>query len=117
VKLEEVRAEAVEARDRFWFIKEIEVAERTASTLTIRFMITAELFVQAFCSERSGRLSLALVGPSGRLYGRDFEHGVWHRHPFDNPQHHEATPVGMSSRPVTQFLAEVEELLLANDLI
>lgn len=117
MKLEEVRIEAVAAQDRFWFIKEMEVAERTASTLTLRFIIAAELLVQVFCSERSGRLSLALVGPSGRLYGRDLEHGVWHRHPFDDPQHHEATPEGMSSRPVTQFLAEVEELLLANDLI
>ena len=117
MKLEEARVEAVEAQDRFWFIKEMEVAESTASTLTIRFIIAAELFVQVFCSERSGRLSLALIGPSGRLYGRDLEHGVWHRHPFDHPQTHEATPEGMSSRPVTEFLAEVEELLLANGLI
>jgi hypothetical protein len=75
------------------------------------------MFVQLFYSRRSDRFSLALVGPTGRLYGRDRQHGQWHRHPFDDPTTHEPTPEGLSPQPIHQFLSEVEEILLDNELI
>ena len=75
------------------------------------------LFVQVFFSQRSRRLSFALVGAAGRFYGRDREHGLWHRHPFGQPAQHEPTPEGMSAQPISQFLTEVEEILYAHDLI
>lgn len=75
------------------------------------------LFVQVFFSRRSQRLNLALVGSGGRLYGRDRENAVWHLHPFDDPDRYEPTPLGMSSASVAQFLSEVEEILVDNDLI
>jgi hypothetical protein len=37
--------------------------------------------------------------------------------PFEQPERHEPTPEGMSARPLTQFMEEVEEILIANDLI
>lgn len=115
--IEDILAEFYTTSQRFWFIQEALLIERTDVTITLHFRITPQLLVQAFLSERSGRFSLALIGPSGRLYGRDMERGRWHRHPFDSPQSHEATPEGMSSQPLIQFLAEVEEILLANDLL
>ena len=81
------------------------------------FTIAFDLFVQVFLSERSGRFSLVLVSPSGRLYGRDQEQGLWHRHPFGDADQHESTPEGMSSQPIIQFLTEVEEILVENELI
>ncbi len=42
---------------------------------------------------------------------------MWHLHPFDAPETHCPTPEGVSPRPPLQFLAEVEELLLENELI
>ncbi len=72
---------------------------------------------QVFRSQRSGRFSFALIGTSGRLYGRDREHGIWHRHPFGQPNQHELTSEGMSPQPINQFLAEIEEILIGNDLI
>ena len=100
-----------------WFVSAVNVDERTDATVTVRLRLTPNLFVQVFCSERSDRFSLALVGPSGRIYGRDQEHGLWHRHPFANPDVHEPTPEGMSPQPVRQFLAEVEQILLEHNLI
>ncbi|MFQ5632597.1 MAG: hypothetical protein ACE5I1_27835, partial [bacterium] len=75
------------------------------------------LFVQVYYSSRNERLNFALLGTSGRLYGRDREHGVWHRHPFEDPGRHESTPEGMSSKPIMQFLSEVETIIIDNDLI
>jgi len=83
----------------------------------LHFAISSDLFVQIFFSQRSGRCSLTLVGNAGRLYGRDRENGVWHRHPFGQPEKHEPTPEGMSPQPITQFLSEVGKILIENDLI
>jgi hypothetical protein len=115
--IDELLIEALAARDRFWFVQTLHVRERTDATITLRFTIAPELFVQVFFSQRSGRLSFAFVGASGRLYGRDREHGFWHRHPFGQSEQHEPTPEGMSSQPLNQFLTEVEEILCAHDLI
>jgi hypothetical protein len=115
--IDELLIEALAAKDRFWFIQTFKMVEQTDSTITLHFIIGPELFVQVFFSQHSGRLSFALVGTSGRLYGRDREHGLWHRHPFGQPDQHEITPEGISPQPISQFLTEVEEILVENDLI
>jgi len=115
--VEQLLVEAAIAAERFWFIRSWQVTDRTNSTATVRFEIDASFFVQVFLSERSSRLSLVLIGASGRLYGRDRERGKWHRHPFESQDVHEATHEGMSSQPVMQFLTEVEDILLANNLL
>jgi hypothetical protein len=115
--VEQLLIESVAAAERFWFIRTWQITDRTNSTATVRLEIDTEFFVQVFLSERSSRPSLALIGTSGRLYGRDRERGKWHRHPFGLQYVHEATHEGMSSHPVMQFMAEVEDILLSNDLL
>lgn len=115
--IDQLLQEAAEALDQFWFIQNLDVIERTDRTVTVQLAIANELRVQAFLSQKTGRLSFALIGPSGRLYGRDRQHGEWHRHPFSQPASHEATPEGMSHKPLLQFMAEVQEILLTQDLI
>jgi len=117
VTINELILEATQAKDRFWFVQAPEIIERTANTITLHFMIRQTLFVQIYCSVRSGRFNFALIVASGRLYGRDCEHGQWHLHPFGKSHLHEPTPEGMSPQPIHQFLAEVETILLENDLI
>lgn len=102
---------------RHWFVQSLRVVDRTDSTITMHLAIGDNFFIQVFFSHRSQRLNLALVGSGGRLYGRDRESGVWHLHPFDDPDRHETSLLGMSPAPVAQFLAEVEEILVDNDLI
>jgi hypothetical protein len=115
--IDELLVEALAATDRFWFVQTLQVRERTDATVTLRFIIGPAVFVQVFFSQRSRRLSFAMVGTSGRLYGRDREHGFWHRHPFGQSEQHEPTPEGMSSQPISQFLTEVEEILCTQNLI
>jgi predicted DNA-binding WGR domain protein len=113
----ELLEEYFEASRRFWFVQTAQIVEQTDNSLTLHFQITPQLLVQAFLSTRSDRLSLALIGPAGRLYGRDGRKGQWHRHPFDDPSKHESTPEGVSPQPLLQFLSEVEDILQANDLL
>ena len=68
--IDELLLEALAARDRFWFVQTLQIRERTDATVTLRFPIVPTLFVQVFFSQHSGRLSFALVGAAGRLYGR-----------------------------------------------
>jgi hypothetical protein len=117
LNIDDLLHETVASAESFWFVQDFQVVERTDSTITFRLSVGNELFIQIYLSERSGRFSMALVGLSGRLYGRDREHGRWHRQPFGQTDFHEPTPEGMSPRPVFQFLAEVEEILLAQGLI
>jgi len=115
--VEQLLIEAANAAERFWFIRTWQVTDRTNSTATVRFEIDTDFFVQVFLSERSDRLSLALIGASGPLYGRDRERGRWHRHPFGSQEIHETTSEGMSSHPVIQFMTEVEDILFSNNLL
>ena len=115
--IESLRIEAQDVLSQVWFVQSLTVVEQTNETVTMHLRLASALFVQVFFSERSGRFSLALVSPVGRIYGRDREHGMWHRHPFEQTDEHEPTPQGLSSRPIRQFLAEVEQILLENELI
>ncbi|HRQ41098.1 MAG TPA: hypothetical protein PLD25_24540 [Chloroflexota bacterium] len=109
--------EAILAGERFWFIRDFKQVERTDATVTIHLEIENDLFVQLYFSQRSGRLSLALVGNTGRIYGRDREYGRWHLHPFGKLHEHIDTPEGMSAQLISQFLSEVEKLLIEHDLM
>lgn len=93
------------------------IADRTDRTITIHLQINDDLFIQTFLSLRSNRLSLALVSAAGRFYGCDYERGNWHYHPFGQTDVHAPLPTGMSPRPLLQFVTEVEELLLAHELL
>jgi hypothetical protein len=114
--IDDLLIELEEAEQRFWFIQRSEI-ERTDEAIRLRLIINAALFIQVYLSEATERFSLALIQGRERLYGRDREGGTWHLHPFDSPETHCPTPEGVSSRPLLQFLAEVEELLLENELI
>ena len=117
MSIDELILEAMQAKDHFWFVPALEIVERTNATVTLHFTISPNLFVQVYFSSRSGRFNLALIGASRRLYGRDREQGQWHRHPFEQPAQHEPTPEGVSPQPVHQFLAEVETILIENELL
>jgi hypothetical protein len=115
--IDQLLLEASEALDQFWFVQRLEITERTDKTVTVQLVIDQDLRVQAFLSQRSDRLSLALIGPAGRLYGVDRQQGQWLRHALANPEHHEPIPEGMSQRPLLQFMSEVQEILLTEEMI
>jgi len=115
--IDQILLEAMDVSDTCWFVRSLVIADRTDRTITIHLQINDDLFIQIFLSLRSDRLSLALVSAAGRLYGCDYERGVWHYHPFGKTDIHAPLPKGMSPRPLIQFMAEAEELLLLHNLV
>jgi hypothetical protein len=115
--IEQVTLDASESSERCWFVQEVRLIEETANTVTLHLIISTDMFVQIFFSARSERFSLALIGPSGRLYGKDRQFGQWHIHPYTDPSTHLPLITGVSPQPIAQFLAEVERLLLDEGLI
>ncbi len=106
-----------EAEHQFWFIQRLAALDETDEVIKARLEIQPRLFVHFFYSVISGRLQMALVHGDQRLYGRDREDNEWHLHPYGTIDEHIATPEGLSPRPLMQFLSEVEELLVQNNLI
>jgi hypothetical protein len=113
----ELREEAREALERVWFVQSLEETERTDQTLSLRLYIRADMFVQVFAGELTGSLYFALIEGGRRIFGIDLEAGQWHLHPYGAPDRHEPFSKGLEPRPLLQFLARVENLLLQYDLL
>lgn len=113
----DLHLEGREALDTVWFVRSLEEIERTDLTLSLGLSIRPEVFVEAVLGERSGSLYFALVERRRRIFGIDREGGEWHLHPFDSPDEHEPLSEGLGPKPRLSFLAEVEELLLQNELL
>mgnify|MGYP003380877302 CR=1 FL=1 len=60
---------------------------------------------------------LALIEGERRLFGIDRESGEWHLHPYGAVERHEPLPQGLEPKPLLEFLARVEDLLLEHDLL
>lgn len=114
---DDLLAEAETIGSETWFIQDVEIVDRTDATVTVRLFIDAHLFVQVFFSQRSWRQSLALIGPAGRIFGWDWEHGDWHSHPFGHSEEHEMMSDWAPARRLAQFMAAVEELLDIHGLV
>jgi len=113
----DLRMEAQEAVERVWFVQSLEETERTGLTLSLRLHIRPTLFVQAFLGEWSGSLYFALIEGGRRVFGIDRESGEWHLHPYDTLDKHEPLSEGLEPKPLLNFLARVEDLLLQYDLL
>ena len=115
--LSELWQEAQEALEKVWFVSALGKMERTDVTLSFRLIIRDDLFVQVFSGEKSQSLYMALVEGRRRIYGIDREGTEWHIHPFENADHHEPLSQGLEPKPILTFLAQIEELLVKNELL
>ena len=116
-ELLDLKAEAVDAVERIWFVQAVTDIVETDITLSLRLQIRAELFVQVFIGERSGSLYMALIEGDRRVFGIDRETGGWHIHPYQHEERHEELAEGLAPKPLLTFLGYVENLLLEYDLL
>lgn len=116
-ELDILQTQVIEAADRTWFIQAVEDNSRSDNTLSMRLIIRPGLFVQLFFGEISGSFYMALIEGRQRIFGVDREQGAWHIHPFQAIERHEPLIDDFSHRPVSRFLAKVEEIILAHDLL
>jgi hypothetical protein len=113
----DLRAEAQQALQQYWFVQTLQVGQETDFTLSLHLYIRTDLFVQVFVGEISGSLYLALIEQERRIFGIDLEGGKWHIHPSEQAHEHHLLPDGLEPFPLLKFFAQVEQLLLENDLI
>ena len=100
-------SEAQVAHDEVWFVRSLEVRERTDSTLSLKMYIRPGLFVHAFIGEMTGSLYFALIEGNQRIFGIDRESDHWHVHPFEAPHKHEVFKPGLGPKPLSTFLSKV----------
>ena len=110
-------SEAQVARDKVWFVRSLEVCERTDSTLSLRMYIRPGLFVYAFIGEMTGSLYFSLIEGNQRIFGIDRESDHWHLHPFEASHKHEFFRPGLGPKPLLSFLSKVEKVLIENNLL
>jgi len=99
------------------FIRAIADLDRTDNALRLRLVIDETMFIQVYANSKKVKLNFALISLGQRIFGRDSEGGAWHKHPFASPESHEFE--GDAGNPVTltEFVMEVEELLLKESLL
>ena len=113
----DLQLEAQEALANVSFVQSLEEIERTALTISLRLKIRRGLFVQAFLGEMSCSLYLALIEGERRIFGLDREGDEWHLHPYDAPDIHESLSEGLGPKPLLEFLARAEDLLMQFELL
>lgn len=113
----ELHVDAQKALQQYWFVQSLQIGQETDHTLSLRLYIRADLFVQAFVGEISGSLYLALIERERRIFGIDLESGKWHLHPYGKSHEHHSLSEPLEPFPLLKFLAQVEQILLQNDLL
>jgi len=83
---------------KFSFIKAVATVDKTTNTIKLRLHIASDCFVQVYANTLKGLLSYALILNRSRLYGRDCEGGMWHRHPYDHSDDHDFGPTPCVNR-------------------
>jgi len=91
--------------DRSTLVEKIEERVVDQDVLDARVHLTkVKTFISVFYNLDTDKTSFALISNESRIYGVDNAKRGWHRHPFENPEKHEACdPVSFA-----QFLSEVE---------
>ena len=99
------------------YLWKLRIPAKTDNAVKARIQISDNIYVQFYFHQISGTTNYVLVGWNNRLYGRDCIGGSWHRHPFENPQTHDITDEGTKTVTPEEFLDEVVELLLKEELL
>jgi hypothetical protein len=115
--LDDLVQEAQTIAESYAFIRAIADLDRTDSALRLRLIVDETMFIQVYANLKKRKLNFALVSLGQRIFGRDCEGGTWHKHPFESPESHDLE--GDAGKPVTltEFVMDVEELLLKESLL
>ena len=102
---------------RFPFIEKIETLLKTPNTIKIKLSITYTCFIQVYQNIQKGIISYVLVSGNQRLFGRDCDGKIWHRHPVENPDSHDFSEDGSRTVSFEEFLYEVSEKLVYLEIL
>lgn len=107
----------ITAAGDFSFVQAVQTIDKNPAALKMRLILEPDLFVQIYINVTTGTRNFVLILGRQRIYARDCVGGVWHQHPFDDPDAHDFSTGGARPASVTEFLAEVQELVERTDLL
>lgn len=99
------------------FIRQVETIDKTDLTIKLRLHVDTECFVQVYANTDKRLSSYTLVLNRSRVFGRDSEGGLWHRHPAEAPEEHDFSPEGRRAVSLEEFLTEVQQILQDRGLL
>ncbi len=70
-----------------------------------------------YANVENDTVGFVLVNSGQRIYGRDAIEGKWHRHTFKDPLGHDFSAEGSKAVTLEDFLTEVQEILVRENLI
>lgn len=99
------------------YIRWIYLLDKTKRAVKMRLHIDNECFVQVYANLQKSLISYTLVLNRTRIYGRDYDGGKWHRHPYDAPESHDFSDEGSRETSLSEFLAEAQLILQASGIL
>lgn len=87
---------------RVWIISE------TKRQVHIRIFLANRTLLDVYYSSKTGKTAFAQIKDNDRIFGADNTDGVWHWHPYEDPQRHDFTNTEIT---FDEFLKLAEENL------
>jgi hypothetical protein len=117
VNVDEFEQDVYRIAAEWSFLRSIETVDKTDYAVKLRLHIDTECFIQMYTNVEKGILSYVLVLNRARIFGRDNEGGEWHRHPHGDADQHDRSPAGRTAVTMSQFLVEVQRILIEEGLL
>lgn len=116
-EIEAFKREAREALKKFPFLRRMEILDEHQEAIRLRLHIREDLFIQGYFNVSTGTTNFVAVMSQRRIFGRDCTKDTWHKHPFEDPDHHDSSPEGMKAVGLTEFIEELHQILTQEDLL
>jgi hypothetical protein len=107
-----VEKQIYEIASKFVFIEKVETLLKTLHTIKIKLSVTPTCFIQIYENIEKNIKNYVVVSGNQRLFGRDCDGGMWHRHPTEAPDSHDFSKNGAREVSFEDFLYEVSEKLV-----
>lgn len=113
----EFERDVQQVADQWAYVQWVVTVDKTDYAVKLRLHVDAECFIQVYANVQKGLISFTLVLNRMRIYGRDCEGGVWHRHPHTDPGTHDFSPEGSRAVTLAHFLAEAQQILQTEGIL
>ena len=99
------------------FIQDVKTVDKAENMIKMRLHVDTDCFIQVYANTQKQIFSYVLVLNRSRIFGRDCEGGLWHRHPHQAPDQHDFSPEGQRAVSFSEFLSEAQQVLQEEDLL
>lgn len=113
----EFEREARETLAKFPFLERIEIVDIHREAIKLKLYAMEGFYVQAYFNNATGTRNFVAILTNKRIFGRDCDRKGWHQHTFENPEGHNLSPEGRNEVSLTEFLAELQEIVEREELL